>query len=81
MTEVNALFTQAFTQVSKYSPSVYANLLRFAGVVLVFIACAFAVSHFLNAQAKREDEFMFNLATRIMKVIFGVTLIVLLFKP
>ncbi|STX55453.1 Uncharacterised protein [Legionella beliardensis] len=80
MAEVSTLFSQAFAEASKHTPSVYANLLRFVGMTLLFIGCSFAVSQFLSLDAKKEDEFMFNLVTRLMKLLFGVTLVVLLFK-
>lgn len=81
MADVTALFAQAFASAAKHEVTTYANLLRFIGMTTVLIACAFALTHFLSTEAKAHDAFIVNLTSRILKILFGITLFALLLKP
>lgn len=81
MTDALAVFSQAFAQASQHEPQVYANLLRFIGLVLAFLAAGFATTHFLNQEARAHDEFIAIMVLRLLKIMFGLLFIALLLKP
>ena len=77
----SSLFTQAFAQASKHEAQTYANLFRFIGIGLLLIASGFTITRFLSPEAKIQNEFFLILTTRLLKILIGLTVFALVFKP